>query len=61
MASEPSPSPTDQAQTPSDAVLTEALSSAPAKENDGNGAGLPPGAGEQLQRNVEDALDHAEE
>jgi ribonuclease E len=51
----------DQAQTPSDAVLTEALSSAPAKENDGNGAGLPPGAGEQLQRNVEDALDHAEE
>jgi ribonuclease E len=51
----------DQAQTPSDAVLTEALSSAPATENDGNGAGLPPGAGEQLQRNVEDALDHAEE
>jgi ribonuclease E len=51
----------DQVQTPSDAVLTEALSSAPAKKNDGNGAGLPPGAGEQLQRNVEDALDHAEE
>jgi len=55
------PQPPDQAQTPSDAVLTEALSSASAKENHGNGAGLPPGAGEQLQRNVEDALDHAEE
>jgi superfamily II DNA or RNA helicase len=55
------PQPHDRAQTPSDAVLTEALSSAPVKENDGNGAGLPPGAGEQLQRNVEDALDHAEE
>ena len=53
--------PSDHAQTPSDAVLTEALSSAPAKENDRNGAGLPPAAGEQLQRNVEDALDHAEE
>jgi superfamily II DNA or RNA helicase len=51
----------DQGQTPSDAVLKEALSRAPVKENDGNGAGLPPGAGEQLQRNVEDALDHAEE
>jgi ribonuclease E len=55
------PQPDDQAQTPSDAVLTEALSSAPAKENDRNGAGLPPDAGKQLQRNVEDALDHAEE
>jgi ribonuclease E len=55
------PQPSDHAQTPSDAVLTEALSSAPAKENDRNGAGLPPDAGEQLQRNVEDALDHAEE
>ena len=42
-------------------MLTEALSSAPAKDNEGNGGGLPPGAGEQLQRNVEDALDHAEE
>jgi ribonuclease E len=51
----------DQAQTPSDAVLTEALSSAPATENDGKGAGLSPGAGEQLRRNIEDALDHAEE
>jgi hypothetical protein len=42
-------------------VLTEALSSAPATENDGNGRGLSPGAGEQLQRNVDEALDHAEE
>ncbi len=47
--------------TPSDAVLTEALSSAPAKKNEDNGAVLHPGAGEQLQRSVEDALDHAEE
>ena len=51
----------DRAQTPSEAVLTEALSSAPATENDGNGRGLSPGAGEQLQRNVDEALDHAEE
>ena len=51
------PRPRDQ--SPSEAVLTEALASAPATENDD--AGLPPGAGEQLQRNVEDALDHAEE
>ena len=49
-----------QAQTPSDAVLTEALSSAPAGAED-NGGGLAPGAGEKLQRNVEEALDHAEE
>jgi ribonuclease E len=48
-------------QTPSDAVLTEALSSAPAS-NDGNRGGeLAPAAGEKLQRNVQDALDHAEE
>jgi hypothetical protein len=51
--------PRDRDQAPSEAVLTEALSSAPAAESDG--AGLAPGAGEQLQRNVEDALDHAEE
>jgi len=52
----------DRAQTPSDAVLTEALSSAPETKSDGNsGGGLPPGAGEQLQRSVEDALEHAEE
>ena len=48
-------------QTPSDAVLTEALSSAPAAGRDGNGGELAPGAGEKLQRNVEEALDHAEE
>ena len=49
-----------QAQTPSDAVLTEALSSASAGAED-NGGGLAPGVGEKLQRNVEEALDHAEE
>ena len=47
-------------QTPSDAVLTEALSSSsPGAE--GNGGELSPGAGEKLKRNVEQALDHAEE
>ena len=49
-----------QAQTPSDAVLTEALSSASAGAED-NGGELAPGVGEKLQRNVEEALDHAEE
>jgi hypothetical protein len=49
-----------KSQTPSDAVLTEALSSAPASARD-NGGELAPGAGEKLQRNVEEALDHAEE
>jgi ribonuclease E len=49
-----------QAQMPSDAVLTEALSSAPAGAED-NGGGLAPGVGEKLQRGVEEALDHAEE
>ena len=49
-----------RSQTPSDAVLTEALSSAPASARD-NGGELAPGAGEKLQRNVEEALDHAEE
>ncbi len=49
-----------QAQTPSDAVLTEALSSAPTSAKD-NGGELAPGAGEKLQLNVEEALDHAEE
>ena len=47
-------------QTPGDAVLTEALSSAPAGARD-NGGELAPGAGEKLQRNVDEALDHAEE
>ena len=49
-----------KSQTPSDAVLTEALSSASAGARD-NGGGLAPGVGEKLQRNVEEALDHAEE
>jgi ribonuclease E len=49
-----------KSQTPSDAVLTEALASAPAG-GESNGGELAPGAGERLQRNVEEALDHAEE
>jgi ribonuclease E len=50
-----------KSQTPSDAVLTEALASAPLSAVAGNGGELAPGAGEKLQRNVEEALDHAEE
>ena len=42
-------------------MLTEALSSPPATQSDGNGAGLSPGVDEQLRRNVKDALDHAGE
>jgi hypothetical protein len=42
-------------------VLTEALSSAPAGAEGNNGGELAPGVGEKLQRNVEEALDHAEE
>jgi len=49
-----------RAQTPSDAVLTEALSTAPTRAKD-NGGELAPGAGEKLQLNVEEALDRAEE
>jgi hypothetical protein len=41
-------------------VLTEALSSGRAGK-EGNGGELAPGAGEKLQRNVDEALDHAEE
>jgi len=48
-------------QTPSDAVLTEALSSAPTSDDGNRGGGLAPAVGEKLQRNVQDALDHAEE
>ncbi|MGH2875487.1 MAG: hypothetical protein ACRDK7_06570, partial [Solirubrobacteraceae bacterium] len=51
----------DQAETPSDAVLTEALSSKPAGDDRNRGGELAPAAGEKLQRNVQDALDHAEE
>jgi hypothetical protein len=47
-------------QTPSDAVLTEALSSGPGSA-ESNGGELTPGMGEKLQRNVDEALDHAEE
>jgi hypothetical protein len=49
-----------KSQTPSDAVLTEALSSAPVGA-EGNGGVLAPGAGEKLQRNVDEALEHAQE
>jgi hypothetical protein len=41
-------------------VLTEALSSAPVGA-EGNGGVLAPGAGEKLQRNVDEALEHAQE
>jgi ribonuclease E len=47
-------------QTPSDAVLTEALSSSPAGA-ESDGGELAPGVGEKLQRNVDEALEHAEE
>ncbi|HZL55006.1 MAG TPA: DEAD/DEAH box helicase family protein [Solirubrobacteraceae bacterium] len=46
--------------TPSDSVMTEALSNAPTGA-EGNGGELAPAAGEKLQRNVDDALDHAGE
>jgi len=46
------------AETPTDAVLAEALASElPPVESSSE---LPPGAGEELQRNVDDALEHAE-
>jgi hypothetical protein len=41
-------------------VLTEALSSGPGNR-ESNGGELAPGVGETLQRNVDDALDHAED
>src|SRR5207245_2759488 len=46
------------AEAPSDAVLSEALASRPPAVGDG-GADLEPGADEELQRNVQEALDHA--
>jgi ribonuclease E len=52
---------TKPSQTPSDAVLTEALSSPPASSDGNRGGELAPAAGEKLRRNVQDALDHAEE
>ncbi len=48
-------------QTPSDAVLTEAFSNASAATGNDGGGALAPGAGEKLQRGVEEALDHAED
>ena len=47
------------AEAPSDAVLSEALASRPPAVEDG--ADLEPGADEQLQRSVQEALDHASE
>ena len=50
----------NQTRTPGDAVLNKALSNAPASAK-GNGGELAPASGEKLQRNVDEALDHAEE
>jgi len=49
-----------QPQEPSDAVLSEALSSEPLRIAE-DGAELEPAADDTLQRNVEEALDHASE
>jgi hypothetical protein len=46
-------------EAPSDAVLSEALASRPAPVEEH--AGLEPSADEELQRNVQEALDHASE
>ncbi len=43
-----------------DAALSDTPANAPAR-SPGNASGLAPAAGEQLQRNVNEALDHAEE
>jgi hypothetical protein len=48
------------AQAPGDAVLSRALSSGPGNA-ESNGGELAPGVGEKLQRNVDEALHHAEE
>ncbi|HVA20279.1 MAG TPA: DEAD/DEAH box helicase family protein [Solirubrobacteraceae bacterium] len=48
------------AQAPGDAVLSRALSRRAASA-EGNGGELAPGMGEKLQRNVDEALHHAEE
>jgi superfamily II DNA or RNA helicase len=50
----------NQTRTPGDAVLNKALSNGPARAKD-NGGELAPASGEKLQRNVDEALDHAEE
>jgi ribonuclease E len=48
------------AEVPSDAVLAEALSNESVPQPSGNGE-LEPGSGKKLQRNVEEALERAEE
>jgi ribonuclease E len=49
-----------RAEAPSDVVLSEALSSGPA-DVEGNGGEGASSMGEKLQRNVDEALDHAKE
>src|SRR5207245_11647270 len=50
----------EAAQAPSDAVLSEALASEALEQPDSS-AELAPGADDELQRNVQEALDHASE
>jgi ribonuclease E len=50
----------NQTRTPGDAVLNKALTNAPVRAK-GNGGELAPASDEKLQRNVDEALDHAEE
>jgi ribonuclease E len=50
-----------KSQTPSDAVLDEALTSEGAESASANGSGLAPAEEGKLDRNVAEALDHAEE
>ena len=47
----------EAAEAPSEAVLDEALASTPPAADDG--AELEPGADAELQRNVQEALEHA--
>jgi superfamily II DNA or RNA helicase len=50
-----------QSQTPSEAVLDEALTSEAAGSGSANGSGLAPAEEGKLDRNVAEALEHAEE
>ncbi|MGA8363507.1 MAG: hypothetical protein WB709_03205, partial [Solirubrobacteraceae bacterium] len=50
-----------KSQTPSDAVLDEALTSEAAGSGSSNGSGLAPAEEGKLDRNVAEALEHAEE
>jgi ribonuclease E len=50
-----------KSQTPSDAVLDEALTSEAAGSGSANGSGLAPAEEGKLDRNVAEALEHAEE